>query len=100
MLAGDEIRALRIVQSSPDHDLAVQPNGIDLSIDAVWRFAAAGRLGRTNDERVLPARDELAFDAAGWLDLPAATYGVRYGELVSLPNDCGGLCFPRSSLLR
>jgi len=28
------------------------------------------------------------------------TYGIRYAEWVSLPLDCGGLCFPRSSLLR
>jgi dUTP pyrophosphatase len=103
MLAGDEIRALHIVQSTSDttdSDLAVQPNGVDLSLDCVWRFSAPGRLGRSNAQRVLPPREEVAFDADGWLELRAATYGVRYAEVVSLPNDCGGLCFPRSSLLR
>jgi dUTP pyrophosphatase len=96
MLSGDEIRRLGIVGFSGDAHQ--QPNGIDLSLDTVWRFAAAGSLGEK--ERVLPARDELAFDADGWLALPHGTYGFRYGEWVALPKDCGGLCFPRSSLLR
>jgi dUTP pyrophosphatase len=76
----------------------VQPNGIDLSLASVWRFGQPGVLGV--DERSLPAREELAPDAEGWFELPPATYGMRYAEAVELPTDCGGLCFPRSSLLR
>lgn len=64
----------------------------------MWRFGAAGVLGV--HERALPAREEVAPDADGWFDLPPATYGIRYVETVILPTDCGGLCFPRSSLLR
>jgi dUTP pyrophosphatase len=67
-------------------------------VDAVWRFAGNGTLGI--DDRSLPARDELAPDAGGWFSLPPATYGIRYVEAVEMPTDCGGLCFPRSSLLR
>jgi dUTP pyrophosphatase len=78
----------------------VQPNGIDLSLDAVWRFLTTGTLGVDNADRALPAREELAFAADGWLDLLPATYGIRYAEWVEVPVDCGGLCFPRSSLLR
>src|SRR2546425_5593991 len=44
--------------------------------------------------------EELAFDADGWLELSPGTYGIRYAEWVAVPVDCGGLCFPRSSLLR
>jgi dUTP pyrophosphatase len=98
MLAGDEIRGLGVVDLlEAGH---IQPNGIDLSLGAVWRFAGRGALGRSNDTRQLPPRDELAFDAQGWLELEPGTYGIRYAELVSMPPDCGGLCFPRSSLLR
>lgn len=99
MLSGDEIRRLGIVslptEAEADH---VQPNGIDLSVDGVWRFVDGGVLGRA--ERALPERRELAFAVDEWLALPAGTYGVRYAERVALPSDCGGLCFPRSSLLR
>jgi dUTP pyrophosphatase len=67
-------------------------------LDAVWRFTAAGVLGL--EDRSLPGRDELTPDADGWFDLPPATYGIRYADAVDMPTDCGGLCFPRSSLLR
>ena len=43
MLAGDDIRRRGVVHG---HDPeALQPNGVDLSLDAVWRFEGAGTLG-------------------------------------------------------
>ena len=101
MLAGDEIRRLGIVElAAAEHARHLQPNGIDLSLDAVWRFAGPGTLGAADADRHLPPRDELAFDPHGWLSLGPGTYGIRYTEPVHLPADCGALCFPRSSLLR
>ena len=102
MLAGDEIRRRQVVDlAGPDAErVHVQPNGIDLSLDMVWRFLQPGSLGVATEDRVLPGREEVAFDADNWLALPTGTYGIRYAEWVQLPTDCGGLCFPRSSLLR
>jgi len=102
VLAGDEMRRRHVVglRGVPAEQAHVQPNGVDLSLDAVWRFRGAGTLGVDNADRTLPAQEELGFDADGWLDLPPATYGIRYAEWVEVPLDCGGLCFPRSSLLR
>ena len=98
MLSGDEIKQLQIVRTSlAEH---VQPNGVDLSLDAVWRLSERGRLGRSNADRRLPAREAVEFGADDWLELPAGAYGVRYGEWIEVPADCGGLVFPRSSLLR
>lgn len=97
MLSGQEIVQAGLLRVDVAH---VQPNGIDLSLDAVWKFAGAGALGRSNGDRRLPARDELPFDAHGWLELSEGSYGIRYAEWVELPDDRGGLCFPRSSLLR
>lgn len=82
------------------HQPQFQPNGVDLSLDTVWRWRAAGTLGRLNADRQLPEREPIDFGADDWLDLPPGAYGVRYAEWVALPADCGGLCFPRSSLLR
>jgi len=98
MLTGDDIR-LRGVIAFVDA-LSIQPNGVDLSLDAVWRFLNAGQLGRDNADRQLADRHELQFDAEGWLALEPGVYGMRYAERVDVPIDCGGLCFPRSSLLR
>jgi dUTP pyrophosphatase len=102
MLSGDEIRRRGVVDlaTSSAQQTLFQPNGVDLSLDAVWRFGAAGALGQANADRHLPAREELSFDADGWVALAAGAYGLRYAERVDLPPDCGGLCFPRSSLLR
>jgi len=96
------MRRRRVVRlRDPEAEQAhVQANGVDLSLDAVWRFLGAGALGVDNADRTLPAHADVAFDADGWLELPPATYGIRYAEWVEVPVDCGGLCFPRSSLLR
>jgi dUTP pyrophosphatase len=102
VLNGPEIERLGIVDL-PDTAASavhVQPNGIDLSLAAIWQVDGPGALGISNDDRVLPARHSLEFEADGWLSLGPGTYGVRYAEAVALPGDCGGLCFPRSSLLR
>jgi dUTP diphosphatase len=102
VLTGDDVRRLGIVGlEQPDAvEAHIQPNGIDLSLDAVWRLSDTGMLGRSSEDRRLPAREVLAFDADDWLTLEPGTYGIRYAEWVALPTDCGGLCFPRSSLLR
>lgn len=102
MLSGDEIRTRGIIDlaTSLAQQALFQPNGVDLSLDALWRFGAPGALGQANADRHLPERQALAFDAHGWLTLEPGAYGLRYAESVDLPVDCGGLCFPRSSLLR
>jgi dUTP diphosphatase len=104
VLSGDDIQRLSLIPGldSADASLAaaLQPNGVDLSLDAVWRLTGRGSLGRSNADRELPPHEPLAFGADGWLELPSGAYGMRYSEWVELPSDCGGLCFPRSSLLR
>ena len=99
MLSGDDIRRVGLL--GPDQgSIQFQPNGVDLSLDSVWRLLGSGTLGRENADRQLPERESLDFDADGWLHLRPGGYGMRYAERVELPRDCGGLCFPRSSLLR
>jgi dUTP pyrophosphatase len=101
MLTGEEIRDRRIV--APDSNLPsdqVQPNGIDLSLDLVWRILGTAKLGVSNSDRRLPDREPIPFDERGWLTLEQGAYGIRFCESVVLPPDCGGLAFPRSSLLR
>ena len=85
MIAGDEIRRLRVVASpGPDQ---VQPNGIDLSLDAAWCFADRGALGAAAESRRLSDRQDLEFDADGWLELGPGGYGIRYAEWVEMPAD-------------
>jgi dUTP pyrophosphatase len=90
-------------------DLAsqVQPHGIDLRLESLWRFAGAGALGRDRGrgdaaapDRILPEREPLAFDAQGALHLAPGAYLVRFEEVVQLPTDLMALARPRSTLLR
>jgi dUTP pyrophosphatase len=97
VLSGDDIRRAGLL--GPAQGL-FQPNGVDLSLDSVWRLLEPGVLGCANADRQLPEREALDFDADGWLHLGPGGYGIRDAEAVELPRDCGGLCFPRSSLLR
>ena len=101
MLTGEEIRALRIV--APEAGLSddqVQPNGVDLTLGAAWVLHGPGALGVAAATRELPARSECDPDATGWLHLPQGACGIRFAEPVRIPNDCGGLVFARSTLLR
>ncbi|MBV9358122.1 MAG: deoxyuridine 5'-triphosphate nucleotidohydrolase, partial [Chloroflexi bacterium] len=101
MLTGGEIARRRIV--APDAELVdeqVQPNGVDLTLDALWVLRGAGRLGREPDDRVLPDREPIAPTADGWFELAHGHYLLRFAEVVAVPLDGGGLVFPRSSLLR
>jgi dUTP pyrophosphatase len=98
LLSGQQIVAEGIV-AEPAAE-AVQPNGVDLTLEALWQVQGAGSLGMSNAERVLPERSPLEFDLEGWAHLPQGVYGLRFGEVVNFPLDCGGLAFPRSSLMR
>ena len=101
MLSGEQVQRRGIV--APGLDLpadSVQPNGIDLSLDVLWRLSDVGALGAASADRSLPSREPVQFDEDGWASLEAGVYGLRFVERVSLPTDCGALAFPRSSLLR
>lgn len=81
-------------------DDQLQPNGFDLSLAEVGRFAGGGAIGRANASRVLPKVRPLPFDDRGWLHLGAGPYQIVFNEIVSLPNDVMALGRPRSSLCR
>jgi deoxycytidine triphosphate deaminase len=101
MLTGGEIVRRRIV--APDAALVdeqVQPNGVDLTLDALWVLRGAGQLGRATDDRLLSEREPIAPLTDGWFELVHGMYVLRFAEVVAVPLDCGGLVFPRSSLLR
>ncbi len=89
-----------LVQDVRNIKQQVQPNGIDLTIKEVASFTSAGKLGLTNDSRILADISLLEADAQGAVKLTAGCYLVTYNEVVNLPNDIMALAMPRSSLLR
>ncbi len=92
----------------PTTDEQRQPNGVDLTLGAVFEQCEPGRIGRdgkTVGERrsVSPERDgetERDDESGGTYRLSPGGYVVRYGETVAIPEDHIGFIYPRSSLLR
>lgn len=78
----------------------VQPNGVDLTLAKVERFAGGGRIAADNGGRVLPELVEVQPDDDGWFHLAPGPWHVTYNEIVALPDDLMALGRPRSSLGR
>lgn len=74
-----------------------QPNGVDLTLGAVFEQTEPGFIGR--DEKRVGNREELTPDGETY-QLDAGTYVVQYGEPVRIPEDRIGFVLPRSTLLR
>lgn len=103
-------RSGRFVAShvTPTSDEQIQPNGVDLTLDAVFEQREPGRIdreGKTVGERrsIEPDIDHSDASATGERSvfrLSPGGYIVRYGETVSIPKNHIGFIYPRSSLLR
>jgi len=81
----------------PTDESQVQPNGVDLTLDAVFEQVTPGRISREGKE--IGERRELSADG-GLFALHPGGYVVRYGEVVTIPEDHVGFILPRSSLMR
>ncbi|OYR60151.1 deoxyuridine 5'-triphosphate nucleotidohydrolase [Halorubrum ezzemoulense] len=78
-------------------DAQRQPNGVDLTVDALFEQAEPGRLGR--DGKRVGERQELE-PRGDCYRLERGSYVVRYGEPVRIPDERIGFVLPRSTLLR
>jgi len=96
---------------TPTTDEQVQPNGVDVTLQAVYEQREPGRIGRDGkDIGTRPRRpadpvvegesiDEVTDENETYY-LPPGGYIVQYAEIVSIPDDHIGFIYPRSSLLR
>ncbi len=78
----------------------LQPNGIDLTLSFVARITSPGRIGVSNNERIISNTEPLAFAGDGFVTLAPGCYLITYNEIVNLPGNLSALGRPRSSLLR
>jgi len=77
----------------------VQPNGVDLTVEAVLEPTERGRIGR--DGKRVAERESLDPDPdAGAYVLSPGGYVARYGETIRIPEGHVGFVYPRSSLMR
>lgn len=89
-----------LVDGLIDRAAQLQPNGIDLTLDTVARFAGPGTLTWDNRDRCLPDVADLPFAPDGMITLGPGPYLARLNETVNLPADVMAYARPRSSLLR
>ena len=89
-----------LIEGAVEIAAQVQPNGVDLTLREVARYASAGAADFSNKGRVLSATEPLPFDDTGGLHLGPGPYLVTFNEVVNLPRDLAALGRTRSSLLR
>jgi dUTP pyrophosphatase len=79
----------------------LQPNGLELSLESVWRMARYGSLPAPGTgERTFPDYYAIKPDREGWWHLEKGCYKVIYSEYVRIPAHLCAMARPRSSLLR
>lgn len=82
-----------------DEATQVTPNGVELSLQKVYRFREAGVVDFNNTERRIPEYEEIPATGDRY-SLAPGSYLVTYNETVRLPADIVAIGRPRSSLLR
>ncbi|QZP36259.1 deoxyuridine 5'-triphosphate nucleotidohydrolase [Halobaculum magnesiiphilum] len=81
----------------PVDDDQIQPNGVDLTVDALYEQTEAGRI--TRDGKRVGDRAEIEPED-GLYCLDPGAYVLQYGEHLRIPDDHVGFVYPRSTLLR
>jgi len=89
---------------SPTDGDQVQPNGVDLTLGAVYEQIEPGHLGRSGktvgERRAVDPGKGGGEEAGPAYRLDPGGYVVEYGERVRIPEGHVGFLYPRSTLLR
>jgi dUTP pyrophosphatase len=88
---------------SPTTEEQVQPNGVDLTVEAVYEQRDSGWIGREDKavgDRQRVEAEEVGEQVPETFYLTEGGYVMAYAEEVSIPEGHVGFVFPRSSLLR
>jgi dUTP pyrophosphatase len=86
---------------TPVDDTQVQPNGVDLTLDAIYEQDRRGRIVRGDTH--IGSRREVYFESVEGREqvyLGTGGYVVQYAETVHIPEGHVGFIYPRSSLMR
>lgn len=95
----------KFIQSIREEELpedAVQPNGVDLGIDKLYRVDGTPRITNGDYDKGDRVEVEMEEDERGkYYNLsPSEAYVVVYDEKIEIPEDHIGLVFPRSRIMR
>ena len=90
----------RLVEGYLDLEVQLQPNGFDMTLKEISRFASAGQIPPGAAPAALPRFDPQTFGPDDYVHLPLGSYVLTLNEVVNLPGHIMALARPRSSLLR
>ncbi|MBN2150615.1 MAG: deoxyuridine 5'-triphosphate nucleotidohydrolase [Candidatus Lokiarchaeota archaeon] len=97
---------LKCVEDLVDAAKQKAVNGVDITVNKVFRFASKLVIDFDNSKRKNPELTEVPFTAAdekdpfnSYWDLGPGSYMVAYGQKVTIPLDCVGVILPRSTLM-
>ena len=79
-------------------EIQVQQAGVDLTLDKIFEFTSKGQIDYDNSNRKIADTKELEFEDE--IFLKPGAYKVQLSEFIKIPEDCLGICLPRSTLLR
>lgn len=85
----------------PVSEAQVQPNGVDLTVEAVLEQREPGRIG--TEGKTIGDRQPVEADTGDGTEtfvLPPGGYILQYAETIAIPEDHVGFLYPRSSLMR
>ena len=92
-LTGDRIACITGARGAQ-----IQPAGIDLRVDKVFKFTGRGQL-LADGKKIAPV-EEIPTDRSNTWILEPGAYKIRFLDPVKVPTWAVGFCYPRSSLLR
>lgn len=87
-------------------DTQIAPDGVDCTVDRVFRIVGSGALDFGGGEFEAAERERIdprladESDTYGWWSLPEGTYGIRYNESLALPRGTVAVLEPLRRLLR
>lgn len=101
-IASGEFVAEHLNDGSVDED-QIQPNGVDLTIDEVYRTSGMAHFfeeGYEKPNRTLITPSNIPWEEGKHYKLASGQYPIVYSEKVEIPNGYVGRVYPRSRLMR
>jgi dUTP pyrophosphatase len=97
---------LKCVEDLVDAAKQQAVNGVDITVNKVFKFASKLVIDFDNSRRKNPDLSELPFTStddkdpfSSYWDLEHGSYMVGYGQKVNVPLDCVAVILPRSTLM-
>jgi len=100
IITGMKAYKMGIVENLISPEMQIQPAGIELTLNSVWKFMDSGTIDLTNKYRRIPEVEQIPFDNEGKVHLKMGAYKIIYNEIIKIPRNMIAIGLPRSSLLR